>query len=71
VQLMEVVWILVKIWRMDSFRDEAMCHMQEVHKVDIFQDYASQSIAVPVMSPLWDIITGQRLMMTRVARWML
>jgi hypothetical protein len=24
-----------------------------------------------VMSPLWDIITGQRLMMTRVARWML
>jgi hypothetical protein len=27
VQLMEVVWILVEIWRMDSFRDEAMCHM--------------------------------------------
>jgi hypothetical protein len=25
----------------------------------------------PVMSPLWDIITGQRFMMTRVARWML
>jgi hypothetical protein len=24
-----------------------------------------------VMSPLWDIITGQRFMMTRVARWML
>jgi hypothetical protein len=43
VQLMEAVWILVEIWRMDSFRDEAMCHMQEVHRVDIFQDYASQS----------------------------
>jgi hypothetical protein len=25
VQLMEAVWILVDIWRMDSFRDEAMC----------------------------------------------
>jgi hypothetical protein len=36
VQLMEVMWILVDIWRMDSFRDEAMCHMQEVHRVDIF-----------------------------------
>jgi hypothetical protein len=24
-----------------------------------------------VMSPLWDIITVQRFMMTRVARWML
>jgi hypothetical protein len=27
VQLMEAVWILVEIWRMDSFRDEAMCHV--------------------------------------------
>jgi hypothetical protein len=27
VQLMEAVWILVETWRMDSFRDEAMCHM--------------------------------------------
>jgi hypothetical protein len=26
---------------------------------------------VYVMSPLWDIITGQRFMMTRVARWVL
>jgi hypothetical protein len=70
---------------MDSFRDESMCHMQDIHRVDIFQDYALQSIAIhfliwdpgggvhycSVMSPLWDIITGQRLMMTRVARWML
>jgi hypothetical protein len=24
-----------------------------------------------VMSPLWDIITGQRFMMTRIARWVL
>jgi hypothetical protein len=52
VQLMEFVWILVDIWRMDSFRDEAMCHMQEVHRVDIFQDYASQSIAVHFL--IWD-----------------
>jgi hypothetical protein len=52
VQLMEVVWNLVEIWRMDSFRDEAMCHMQEVHRVDIFQDYASQSI--PVHFLIWD-----------------
>ena len=52
VQLMEVVWILVEIWRMDSFRDEAMCHMQEVHRVDIFQDYASQSITVHFL--IWD-----------------
>ena len=41
VQLMEVMWILVDIWRMDSFQDEAMCHMKEVHRVDIFQNYAS------------------------------
>jgi hypothetical protein len=52
VQLMEAVWILVEIWRMDSFRDEAMCHVQEVHRVDIFQDYASQSIAVHFL--IWD-----------------
>jgi hypothetical protein len=52
VQLMEVVWILVEIRRMDSFRDEVMCHMQEVHRVDIFQDYASQSIAVHFL--IWD-----------------
>ena len=46
VQLMEAMWILVEIWRMDSFLDEAMCHVKEVHRVDIFQDYASQSIVV-------------------------
>jgi hypothetical protein len=56
VQLMEVVWILVEIWRMDSFREEAMCHVQEVHRVDIFQDYASQSIAVHFL--IWDIGGG-------------
>jgi hypothetical protein len=43
---MEAMWILVEIWRMDSFLDEAMCHVKEVHRVDIFQDYASQSIVV-------------------------
>jgi hypothetical protein len=36
VQLMEAVWILVEIGRMDSFQDEAMCHVQEVHRSDIF-----------------------------------
>jgi hypothetical protein len=52
VQLMEAMWILVEIWRMESFRDEAMCHVQEFHRVDIFQDYASQSIAVHFL--IWD-----------------
>ena len=37
---------------MDSFRDEATCHVQEIHGVDIFQDYASQGIAVHVL--IWD-----------------
>jgi hypothetical protein len=49
---MEVVWILVEIWMMDSFRDEVVCHVHEVHMVDIFQDYASQSIAVHFL--IWD-----------------
>jgi hypothetical protein len=51
-QLMDSMWILVDIWRMDSFRDEAMCHVQEVHRFDIFQDYASQSIVVHFLT--WD-----------------
>ena len=29
-----------------------MCHVQEVHRVDIFQDYASHSIAVHFL--IWD-----------------
>jgi hypothetical protein len=37
---------------MDSFRDEAMCHVHEIHGVDIVQDYASQGIAVHVL--IWD-----------------
>jgi hypothetical protein len=37
---------------MDSFRDEAMCHVQETHGVDIFQDYASQGLAVHDL--IWD-----------------
>jgi hypothetical protein len=51
-QLMEVVWILVETWRMDSFRDEAMCHMQETPRVGIFQGYASQGLAVHDL--IWD-----------------
>jgi hypothetical protein len=41
VQLMEVVWILVETWRMDLFRDGAMCQMQETPGVGVFQGYAS------------------------------
>jgi hypothetical protein len=37
VQLMEAVWILVETWRMDSFRDEAMCHMQETPELLYFR----------------------------------
>jgi hypothetical protein len=36
VQLMETVLILVGTWRMDSFRDETMCHVQKIRRVDIF-----------------------------------
>jgi hypothetical protein len=49
---MEVVLILIVYWRMDSFRDESMRHVQEFHGVDIFEDYASQEIAVHVL--IWD-----------------
>ena len=52
VQLMEIVWILVDIWRMDSFRDEAMGQVQVVHRVDIFKDCSSQSITVHFL--IWD-----------------
>jgi hypothetical protein len=37
---------------MDLFRDEAMCHMQETSGVDVFQDYASQELAVHDL--IWD-----------------
>ena len=37
---------------MDSFWDEAMCHVPEIHSVVIFQDYASQGIAVHIL--IWD-----------------
>jgi hypothetical protein len=37
---------------MDSFRDETMCHVQEIHGVDTFKGYASQSIAVHFL--IWD-----------------
>jgi hypothetical protein len=44
-------------------------------KMNIKKNKIKQGSKLPttisVMSPLWDIITGQRLMMTRVARWML
>jgi hypothetical protein len=56
VQFMETVWILVDIWMMESFQDEAMGQMQEVHRVDIFQDYSSQSIVVHFL--IWDLGGG-------------
>jgi hypothetical protein len=33
-----------------------MCHVQEFHRIDIFQDYASQSIAVHYL--IWDLGGG-------------
>jgi hypothetical protein len=33
---MEAVLILVVAWRMDSFWDESMCHVQETHGVGMF-----------------------------------
>jgi hypothetical protein len=36
VQLMEAVWILVDIGRMDSSQDDAMCQVQETHRVGVF-----------------------------------
>ena len=41
---------------MDSFRDEAMYHVQEIHRVDIFWDYASQDTAVHFL--IWDLGGG-------------
>jgi hypothetical protein len=49
---MEVVLILIVAWRMDSFWDEAMCHVKETHGVGVFQDYASQWLAVHDL--IWD-----------------
>jgi hypothetical protein len=49
---MEAVLILVVSWRMDSFWDEAICHVQEIHRVDIFKGYASQDITVHFL--IWD-----------------
>jgi hypothetical protein len=42
---------------MDSFRDEAMYHVQETHGVDMFQDYASQGIAIHIL--IWDPGDGE------------
>jgi hypothetical protein len=49
---MEIVLVLIWTQRMDSFRDEAMCHMQETPGVDMIQDHASQGIAVHIL--IWD-----------------
>ena len=52
VQLMEAVWILVETRRMDSLQDEAMCQVHETHRVGVFQDYASQGLAIHDL--IWD-----------------
>jgi hypothetical protein len=53
---MEAMLILVGTWRMESFWDEAMCCVQEIHKVDICRDYASQDIAVHFL--IWETRGG-------------
>jgi hypothetical protein len=52
VQLMEAVWILVETKRMDSLWGEFMCQVQETHRVGVFQDYASQGLAIHDL--IWD-----------------
>jgi hypothetical protein len=52
VYLMEAPWIMVETWRMDSFRDEAMCNMHETYSVGTFQGYASEGLAVHEL--IWD-----------------
>jgi hypothetical protein len=51
-QLMETVLVLIWIRRMESFRDEAMCHVQETPGIDMIKDHASQGIAVHIL--IWD-----------------
>ena len=41
VQLVETMLVLVWTWRIESFRVEARCHLQETRGVDMLQDYAS------------------------------
>jgi hypothetical protein len=38
---LETVLGLVWSWRLESFRVEAVCYLQETHGVDILQDYTS------------------------------
>ena len=52
VQLVEVVLGLVRSWRIDSFRVETVCYLQETHGVDMLQDFPSRSIAVHIL--IWD-----------------
>jgi hypothetical protein len=41
VQSVEAVLGLVWSWRSDLFRVEAVCYLQEIHGVDMLQDYTS------------------------------
>ena len=52
VQLVEVVLGLVRSWRVDSFRVETLCYLQETHGVDMLQYFPSRDIAVHIL--IWD-----------------
>jgi hypothetical protein len=49
VQLAEVMLGLVRSWRIDSFRVEIMCYLQETHGIDMLQDYISPGIVVHIL----------------------
>ena len=40
------------VCRIDPFRVEAMCYLQETHGVDMLQKYNSQGIAIHIL--IWD-----------------
>jgi hypothetical protein len=46
--------VLGLVWssRIDSFRFETVCYLQETHGSDMLQDYISQGIAVHIL--IWD-----------------
>jgi hypothetical protein len=47
-----VVLSLVWFGRIDPFRVEAMCYLQETHGVDMLQNYTPQGIVVDIL--IWD-----------------
>jgi hypothetical protein len=51
-----VVLSLVWFGRVDPFRVEAMCYLQETHGVDMLQNYTPQGIVVDIL--IWDLGIG-------------